>query len=253
MGTVTINAPAPAGGLAVALSSAGTAEAIPSSALVPAGATSVTFPIAAPTPGSATVAAVVGGQTRTATLVVTLAPGTSYPAGLNMISAPYDYTGQPLDGLFGYTGVRLATWMPDGGAYAFTAAAPADTLHLGRGYWVRLPKAVTLSRPGTPADPTADFSIPLSAGWNQIGDPFLVPVKLGGVRVSVGGVVSTFAQATSAAPALVSELVYSYSPTANAGKGDYVWTRTDSSLQPGLGYWVYSYEAATLVIPHPGL
>jgi len=252
VGTVTVNAPAPPGGLLVTLTQTGAAETLPATATVPAGATTATFPVGTPIAGTVTVAAVVGGQTRTATLTVTTAVGTSFPAGLNMISAPYDYAGQPLDALFGYAGVRLATEDASVAQYAFTPQAPADALRLGRGYFVKLPKALTLTSVGTPADPTTDFPIALPPGWNMIGDPFLVPVALSATHVSSAAGVLPFSAAVSATPLLVSSLLYSYSPSANGGKGGYVTLSQGGSLQPGAGYWIYAYSAVTLVIPHPG-
>lgn len=251
VGTVTVNAPAPPGGLVVTLSQLGAAETLPATATVAPGATTATFPIGTPTAGTATIAAVVGGQTRTATLTVTNAVGTSFAAGLNMISAPYDYSGQPLDTLFGYSGVRLATWDGTVSQYAITPTAPADALRLGRGYFVNLPAAVTLTRVGTPADPTTDFSIALLPGWNMIGDPFLVPVSLSALHVSSasGGTVP-FSAAVSGTPLLVSSLLYRFSPSGSGGS--YVILQTNGSLQPGSGYWIYAYSAVSLVVPHPG-
>ena len=253
VGTVTVNAPAPPGGLLVTLSQLGAAETVPATATVAPGATTASFPIGTPTAGTATIAAVVGGQTRTATLTVTNAVGTSFASGLNMISAPYDYSGQPLDTLFGYSGVRLATWDGTVSQYAITPTAPADALRLGRGYFVNLPAGVTLTRVGTPADPTTDFSIPLLPGWNMIGDPFLVPVSLSALHVTgAAGVTVSFSTAVSGTPLLLSSLLYTYSPSAGSGKGAYVILQTNGSLQPGSGYWVYAYAAASLVVPHPG-
>ncbi len=255
VGTVTVNAPAPPGGLVVTLSQLGAAETLPATATVAPGTTTASFPIGTPTAGTATIAAVVGGQTRTATLTVTNAVGTSFPAGLNMISVPYDYSGQSLDTLFGYTNVRLATWDGTVSQYAITPTAPADALRLGRGYFVHLPAAVTLTRVGTPADPTADFTIPLLPGWNMIGDPFLVPVSLRSLTVSSGGIALPFASAVSGAagtPLFLSSILYSFSPSANGGGGAYVVLQTNGSLQPGSGYWIYAYSAVSIVVPHPG-
>jgi hypothetical protein len=73
-GTVTLSAPAPAGGAQVFLSSSGPAS-VPSSVIVPAGASSATFTVR--TSGvlfstSATISASYNGTTRTATLAVLL-------------------------------------------------------------------------------------------------------------------------------------------------------------------------------------
>ena len=250
-GSLALNAPAPAGGLTVAVSSSSASATVPSSVSVPAGSSAATFPIATPHPGTVTISALLSGTTQTASLVITAAPGTTFPAGLNMISAPYDYTGVALDSLFGYTGVKLATWETQTDAYVLTAAAPADTLHLGRGYWVNLPTATTLSTVGAPASTTQDFSIALLPGWNQIGYPFTTPTMLNNVSVSAGGTAAAFDTASTSSPLIISSLVYRYSPAQGATPGSYIWVRDTDSLQPGLGYWVYAYQAATFTIPHP--
>jgi LmbE family N-acetylglucosaminyl deacetylase len=71
--TVTLNAPAPAGGAQVALSSNSGAAAVPSSVTIPAGATSATFSLGTSAVGDntvVTISASYGGATRTATLTV---------------------------------------------------------------------------------------------------------------------------------------------------------------------------------------
>jgi len=74
-GTVTLSAPAPAGGAAVALSSSNGAARVPSSVFVPAGATSATFTVNTSIvlfSTSATISASYNGTTRTAGLSVLL-------------------------------------------------------------------------------------------------------------------------------------------------------------------------------------
>ncbi len=249
-GRLRLNAPAPAGGLSVALSSSGKAATVPATVLVPAGSATVTFPVATPRAGTAVIAAALGGASQTASITVQAAPGTTYPAGTNLISSPYDYSGIPLDSLFGYTGVTLAVFQPTTGAYAFTPTAPADAMHIGQGYWVNLPTAVTLSSVGTPANPAQDFSIALSPGWNQIGQPWTTGETVGSLNVSAGGTTVSFDQASASAPLLVSSLVYRYAPGTGGAAGGYVYVRDTDTLQPGLGYWVYAYQAATLIVPH---
>ena len=76
-GTVTLNGPAPTGGLAIALTSSDTSRAtLPSSVTVPAGAASATFPVttsAVTTTGGASIGANGAGGTLSVTLTV-LAP-----------------------------------------------------------------------------------------------------------------------------------------------------------------------------------
>ena len=251
-GNVTINAPAPAGGLAVTLTTdSPTLVTLPAAVVVPAGQTSTAFTITGVKAGNAGITATLGGQSATATLTVASAPGTSYPTGLNFISVPYDYSGLSLDSIFGYTGVKLAVWLPAQSQYALTPNSPADALRPGRGYWVNLPHALTLTTVGVSTNKTQDFSIALSPGWNQVGNPFTVPIKLGITRAANGSVQVPFAEAASAVPLLLSSLVYSYQPAASGATGSYVWTRDTDFLQPGQGYWVYAYQAVTLTIPHP--
>ncbi len=249
-GTVTINVPAPVGGLAVSLSSGSASVTVPATITIPAGTVSATFAATGAAVGTANLAAALGGQTQTASLTVLSAPGTTYPTGLNLLSVPYDYTGQSLDAVFGYAGVRLAVWQPGAGTYILTPSAPADALRPGQGYWVNLPHALALTSVGTPANATTDFSLPLQAGWNQIGDPFPISIKMSGLQAQSGGASLPFAQAVSGATPLLSALVYGYTPAAGKTGGAYVYVTADGSLQPGQGYWMYAYKAVTLVIPH---
>jgi len=74
-GTVTLSAPAPAGGATVMLSSSNGAARVPSSVFVPAGATSASFTVNTSIvllPASATISASYNGTTRTAGLLVLL-------------------------------------------------------------------------------------------------------------------------------------------------------------------------------------
>ncbi len=224
-GNITLNAPAPVGGLAVALSTdSPKIVTVPTTVLVPAGQTSTTFSVTGVQVGTAGITATLGGQTQTASLTVSSAPGTTYPAGLNLISVPYDYSGIALDTVFGFASVKLAVWQPELGQYALTPTVPADTLRPGRGYWVNLPRALTLTRVGVPTDMTQDFPISLLPGWNQIGDPFPVPIKLGITRATGGGLQVPFAQASTTVPLLLSSLVYRYQPAQASATGVYVWT-----------------------------
>lgn len=76
-GTVTLTAPAPAGGVLIALSSASSVVSVPVNITVPAGASSVTFAIttsALTATTSTTLSASYGGVTKTTTFTVNKAP-----------------------------------------------------------------------------------------------------------------------------------------------------------------------------------
>ena len=251
-GTLSLDRAAPAGGVSVSLSSSNTSAAtVPAQVAVPAGASSATFPVTTHiVPGAAnaavTVSATLGAVTQTAQLTLTPTPGVTFGGGLNFLSLPFDYGGTLLDQVFGYAGVKMAFWQPALSAYALTPAAPADAVRLGRGYWVRFPQALTVAASGVPADPSTDFRLSLSPGWNQIGDPFLSAVPLTGLKVESGSSTSPFPQASGAA-GLVGAGVYGYDPA----QGSYFPVALNAALQPGRGYWMWAALPVTLVVPHP--
>ncbi len=97
-GTVTLSAPAPAGGLVVTLSDNSAAVTVPASVTVAAGATSANFTIATTSVTAstlATISATAGGVTQSATLTVNPAPAvTLSTVGLNPTSVTGGKTSQ---------------------------------------------------------------------------------------------------------------------------------------------------------------
>lgn len=245
-GTLALSAPAPAGGLAVALSSGGPVATGPASVTVAAGATTATFPVGTTTvaaPTSVTVTASLNGANQSAALSVTPAPGTVFGAGLRLISLPFDYPGVTPNALFGLSGVRMAVWSPAALQYAVTPNAPASDLRLGRGYWIRLPSDAKATTLGAPADPARDFEIGLERGWNQIGQPFPTATPFSALKVRSGAQTQAFADAVGANA--ISGAVYGFTPGT---PGAYAAL---DALAPGQGAWVYAFAPATLVFPHP--
>ncbi|HEX5322892.1 MAG TPA: choice-of-anchor tandem repeat GloVer-containing protein, partial [Capsulimonadaceae bacterium] len=102
---------------------------------------------------------------------ITVGPGAmnAYGAGLQMFSAPADFSASSLDLVFDPSNVTLAVWQPSTGSYAISPASPADIIRPGVGYWARFAGGVTLFDKGQHTNPLAPFDIPLSAGWNMIG------------------------------------------------------------------------------------
>ena len=112
-GTVTLSAPAPAGGAVVTLSSANTAAAtVPASVTVPSTSTTATFPVTAKavtTSTTVTITATLGGATRTATLTVNPPPPVVTLASLSLQPTSVK-GGSPSTGT-----VRLSAAAPTGG------------------------------------------------------------------------------------------------------------------------------------------
>ncbi len=194
-------------------------------------------------------AALTAGAAITEPIVLT--PTVVYPAGLQMISAPFDYTGiGSFASVFGLTtplanpNPRLIQWEPSLGVYVFYPTAPADTLRLGQGYWIRFPSANYLHIPGTSASATQPFSLSLQQGWNQIGDPFTLAVPLSSMTASGPGGSGPLAST----PAVVQSTLYSYNTSTNAYAA--LSPATDV-LNPYVGYWIFAFQPCTLNVPVP--
>ena len=201
---------------------------------------------ASPTPASLTLTA---GVTTTQNFV--LLPAHTFASGLQMISAPYDFTGLgDFATLFGLTtplanpNPRLLQWQPSLGAYQFYPSVPADTLRLGQGYWIKFPVVNYLHLLGIPASLSQSYRIPLTAGWNQIGDPFPGSVPLSTVTADTA--ISTKAVALTDATSPVQPNLFRY----DTGAGDYAAVNPASAmLDPYNGYWIYAKQAAVLIVP----
>ncbi len=186
----------------------------------------------------------------TTTLNFALSPAHAFAAGLQMISAPFDYTGVgDFASLFGLTlplaatSPRLIQWQPTQSSYVFYPTAPADTIRLGQGYWVRFTQPSYISKVGTSAPDSQPYSISLTAGWNQIGDPFNGDVSLSGATVSNS---SGGATTSLAASPLVQPIVFSFNTSTS------LYDQLDptaGTLTPYLGYWIYARQNSVLTLP----
>jgi hypothetical protein len=187
------------------------------------------------------------GAGQTVTISFVLNPAHTFPAGLQMISAPYAYgAGDDLAGLFGLTpplaaaGPRFAAWSPSQSGYQIYPSNPVNTLSAGRGYWARFPSPSYLHYDGPLVPTITPFPISLGAGWNQIGDPFPLAVPL--ASVTAGGV-------PLASSAAVSPTLYRYDTATGAYAA---LNPAVDSLQPYTGYWIFAYGPTALAFPPPG-
>jgi hypothetical protein len=161
------------------------------------------------------------GTTGTGTGQVTVtAPAGTIPAGLSMISLPYDYsaTADTADEVLGLSGANaddLATWT--GSSYAVYPNLPGTGTQTlpGVGYWVREATAMPIVLTG--ATVASPYTMTAHAGWNEIGDPFTTAIPWSSVTI-LGGTL------TSA--------VFAYDPISNSYLGA-------STLEPFQGYWIF--------------
>ncbi|MGI4791689.1 MAG: carboxypeptidase regulatory-like domain-containing protein [Janthinobacterium lividum] len=183
-----------------------------------------------------------------------LQPVYTFPAGIQFVSTPYDYSALGFSGLFGAlntaaTGTtpngnrsNVAVWNPLTGAYALDPTAPADALRPGVGYWVYLKSATAVTQTGTVL--TGSVKVALNPAWNQIGVPSTAGVAVNSLTFAGSdGASRSFADATGSAYHLVSPLLYSYNGTA------YVPVSAGATLQPWQAYWIRVYAPVTLSIP----
>jgi kumamolisin len=177
----------------------------------------------------------------------TLTQAHVYQAGLQMISAPYEYSGiGTFASILGLThqatDPSLFIWQPFQNGYINTPSAPADTLHLGDAYWVRLNAQIPLQVLGTPA--SSPFRLVLSAGWNQISDPYLTAMPISSIQVdnlSAG----TPTPIASSPQIRLPMFVY------DAAINNYNTLGITGTLQPWTGYWIFANQNCVLVMTQP--
>ena len=174
-----------------------------------------------------------------------LAPLHTFPAGIQFVSTPYDYSALGFNGLFGALGTNrshVAVWNPLTGAYALDPTAPADALRLGVGYWVYLANPTAVTQAG--ATPPASVQVSLNPAWNQIGVPSTTGIAVSSLMFAgADGIPHTFADATSSTYHLVSGTLYSYNGTS------YTTVTAGATLQPWQAYWILAYTPVTMSIP----
>ena len=267
----------PAGGVTITIINTATGQAAVTTAPVssatataaPDGSGSINYgPISLPQ-GTYTVTATQGGiSTATQTITVPpngfaradftgaagLQPLYTFPAGIQFVSTPYNYTSLGFDGLFGVKNTApsgatpngnrssVAVWNPLVGAYALDPTPPADALRPGVGYWVYLKNAMPVTSAGTAL--TGSVSVQLNPAWNQIGVPNPAGVPVSSLTFTgSNGTAYSFADAASSTYHLISGTLYSYNGTA------YQPVSSGATLQPWQAYWIRVYTPVTVNIP----
>ncbi len=179
----------------------------------------------------------------------------TFAAGLNFLSAPYDYSSMSFDTLFGNLNTapagttpngnrsHVAVWNPVTSAYAVDPSFPADSFRLGSGYWIFLKNPISFTtQGGTPTTPTV--SVSLHPFWNQIGVPNVNGIKVSALQFDNGhGGTITFADAMSSRYNVVSPTLYRFD-----GSGYQAVTAADTLL-PYQAYWIKVNVDATLLMP----
>ncbi len=222
-----------------------------------------------PNPAPVQSVTVAAGPATTGGINFTIDPLNTFESGtfpdgtpiLSLVSAPYEYTGvanNSIATLFGVptqdvTGKQFSfsTWVTASSTYVFYPTPPADTFHLGVGYFLSDSDGNTslaLTIKGTPAeqtvapDPThagfnsidGSFRIALKPGWNLIGEPF--PYSVNFLNLKVVGADGTISDVLGAQTG------------SNPTLGAALWTYQSGTYQVAYtldayrGYWVRAFD-----------
>jgi len=187
------------------------------------------------TPTQQTVTVTSGETTENVSFVLTSLH--TLPAGLQLVSTPYDYANTDPTALLGVAAndLLMATWQASQQRYRLYPQAPADRFRLGTGYWLRLASSADITLQGTDsADPAY---IDLKAGWNLVGDPFPETVDFFTARVRYGETEMTMQQALAAAK--IEGGMYAYT------LGGY---QNTSVFLPWVGTWLKASQDLTLEV-----
>jgi len=178
----------------------------------------------------------------------------TFPAGVHLLATPVLPAGRHPATLLGlsFAELRCARWDPAAGDYVRYAGEPLPAflrLALGRGFWVDLPRAVTVTPTGQAA-PAGDFPVTLVKGWQMLGNPFFGPIAFDTCTVTYGGNTMDLASAESAG------LLRSVAWVWDRAAGGYRLINADVGgsrlIAPWQGFWVQGLKACTLNLVRPG-
>ncbi|MEA3400952.1 MAG: carboxypeptidase regulatory-like domain-containing protein [Armatimonadota bacterium] len=164
----------------------------------------------------------------------------TFPAGLQLISLPYDYPNTDPAALLGADAAnfKMAAWEPRDGRYHIYPSTPADRFRLGSGYWMKPTATLELTQEGIEAGD--QHQVPLDSGqsgWNLIGDFFTDAIDFFSLEVrDRTGIVYTMQQAM--AEGLVRSPLFTYV------LGAY---ETSAVAEPFVGYWLNVSEGVDIL------
>jgi hypothetical protein len=224
-GTIILEAPAPKGGVSVALTNNSSVINIPSSVTVPAGATSASFPITTSTVSTSTAAQIQAD------------PGTNYSATLWVDPAP---TAGPLSVTLDPTSVNGGT--NSQGTVTLSSAAPAGgtvvNLSSSNTAVVTVPTSVTV--------PAGSTSATFTASTSNVSFQTLVSITASSGRATESATLKV-----NPAPAPVTLVSLALSPTSVKGGNTSQGTVTLSSFAPASGTLVTLASSNTGVATVP--
>lgn len=162
----------------------------------------------------------------------------TFPAGIQLISLPWDYSAVDPAALLGIApaNFKLATWEASRQRYRLYPSAPADRFRLGTGYWMNMSSAAELAQEGLPATDPVEF--PLAAGWNLLGTPYNQRIDFFTAQVrDENNIVYSLQQALG--QGIMGSTLYAYVLGGYQNVG---------VMSPFTGYWVKANQQCRLII-----
>jgi hypothetical protein len=199
------------------------------------------------------------GRPRTTTLSFSVRPKV-LSAGWHMFSLPYSPSpaSPSPSSVFSGRPFKLARWVPTAQDYAVIDAAtgrndnrasfaPADpsvaSIPVGIGYWVYLAQDTPLTLTADPVV-SAPYRVPLIAGWNQVGGPYVFPVRLSDGQFQTAAGMFTVAEALS--KGWLRPSAFQLSPTGDKYEKQ---PAGGAILRPWESLWLRAAVAGTLILP----
>ncbi len=180
---------------------------------------------------------------------------------LEMLSIPYDFFNTDAQHVFqslgdltggGANDPALYRWEPAASQYRQFPHEFFANVVPGHGYWVYNPTEATLVLPDDAEElPDEAVGVTLPKGWNQIGSPFVLTVRLDSIQVVRSDTAEVYDLYEAVAHNLLQPVLFSYNPTSN----EYEWETdlTAARLDPFEGYWLLARRNIFLIIPPPSL
>lgn len=189
-----------------------------------------------------------------ATVTIQGEKSVTFPAGLQLISIPYDLGGMTAADLFGPQ-APLAHWQPTedglGGTYLFDPRQ--IVLYPGYGYWTQFSTPPTvLLQTGSSPDPDRTFTVSLPKGWALLGNPFLdrtVTWSLERLRVQKG--IESARTLREDQNRLLARFAWGWDGTQYFLVGDPTlpgFENVVGHLEPGRSYWVKVKDSSVRII-----
>lgn len=191
---------------------------------------------------------------------IPIIPARTSLTGLEMLSVPYIFVNSDASNVFGSLGdsvlpggpVAMWRWSPTSEQYLTYPDPFVASVEPGEGLWLLNQNRETIVLPAgaQQVSQAQAFTLPIDKGWNQIGNPFVVPMRFDRLRViDAQGVEHSLTDAVQRG--LILPVLYAYDAEAN----EYTWS---TSLQAAMvvpfeGYWLYALRDVTLSFPPPSL